>query len=245
MEFLKLRGIVLKEIAVSEYKRHIILFCKGKGKVVVSCTISKNKKIFSSTSCQILSYNDFIIYEKNGFYNIHSLDVITSFPKIQSDLKSVAFSMLILEATSNLIFEDLQNDKLLKFLLLSLSKITDANKEPRLVCYTYLFKALEILDFFSQIDHCFLCGADLENNAYYEKSADSFVCENCKSMHSMYIFPSTFKAFKFVFYNNDVDIFKFNLSEDVLEQFCFICLKLVQKELVYPLKTLEFSNSFK
>ena len=86
MKLLKVKGVVIKEIAYKDNDKIITLLTDELGKI--SCMAKGAKKTNSAllASCQLFVYSEFILYKGSTFYHINSAESIDTFYALRIDL---------------------------------------------------------------------------------------------------------------------------------------------------------------
>jgi len=79
---IKARGIIIKEVPVSESDKYLTIFTKDIGKIVVRAKGAKNSKSKFVIS-EIFSYVDFVFYKGNNFNSLTQIELIENFYNIR------------------------------------------------------------------------------------------------------------------------------------------------------------------
>ena len=74
----KFDGIVLKEAALGETGKRLIVLAKDLGKITVSAKGAKSAKSRLNAPAQLFSYSSFTAYKNRNFYNASQGEIIES-----------------------------------------------------------------------------------------------------------------------------------------------------------------------
>ncbi|MCJ7855873.1 DNA repair protein RecO [Lachnospiraceae bacterium NSJ-143] len=238
----KFDGIVLKEAALGETGKRLIVLAKDLGKITVSAKGAKSAKSRLNAPAQLFSYSSFTAYKNRNFYNASQGEIIESFYALRSDMEKFAYGSFICELTEKSVPEEMESNDVLHLLLMTFAVLSSTDFSPRLAAVIYEIKLLDTLGLLSGGESCSMCGADTQGQSFFNARMGGIICRDCsaKAAGSYPIFEGTRKAIEFVVKNSGKRIFAFSLSGEVLKQLEKVMEIYVRTHLCHDIKSLEF-----
>jgi len=241
----KVNGIVIKETDVGENGKRIIIVTKEHGKMLLSARGVKNIKSKTMAGTQLFVYSEFSLFEGKGFYSVTQADVIESFYGISADIDRLAYGAYVLELTERITFEELEESGMFELLLRTLLVLSDSTINPKLITAVYIIRLLKENGFMGKMYNCQKCGSELLNEAYLADGGCEIICGNCIKGNEMYIGSGTLKSVNYIIECKMSSVYKFNVSDEVLEQLWIYADSLRKEYLGYGYKTLDYINNMK
>ena len=242
MSIEKVRGIVIKEIPVGESNKQIVVLTKEHGKMLLSAKGARNPKSKFLAGTQLFSYCNFYLYEGKGFKSINQIDIIENFYNIRTDIIKLAFASYYSEIIEKTILEEMEESAVLELLLRTYSIICNTDKNIRLITSIFQLKYLQLSGFMPEIISCGVCGCKEEYFQYFNVVMGSVLCDNCNEKQSdIKISRGCYKAIKYVIESDLKDLYKFNLSKHVLEEFCYVVKSYMDIHINEEFKTYNFA----
>lgn len=233
MRLVKVKGIVIKEIAYKENDKIITILTDELGKI--SCMARGAKKSNSPilASSQYLVYSEFILYKGTSFHHINSASVIDTFYdlRIDFDKLNIAFDLTkLLQTTTD---ENQDTSNILKLFLNTLYTIENLNKDIRLVTTAFKIRLFALLGFSPHTDKCSNCSIsfkeDKEKNnektseVYYDYIYNVFLCNECikdkDKKRYIKLSYTTIVAINYVILCDIKRLFSFELKDNKLREF--------------------------
>jgi len=189
MGFVKVSGIVIKEVNTGDADKLVTLFTKSHGKIQAFAKGARRTRSALSASCQLLCYSEFVLFKGKDSYNVSSCEVIEVFYGLRSDMERLTFAAHISEITNDIVQEEQPSARLLQLYLNTLHLLNQKIKNPLLLARVFELRAMSLIGYapntmdIAQLEKCqslyfsfkkssVLCEADLEG----EKGAYS-ICE--------------------------------------------------------------------
>ncbi len=242
----KIEGIVLKETAMGEKDKRLVVLAKDIGKITVSAKGAKSAKSKLSAPAQLFSYSSFVVYKNRNFYNAYQGDIIEAFYAIRQDIEKFAYASFICELTEKAIPDEMESNDVLRITLITFAVLAQTNFEPRLAAIIFEIKLLDILGLISGGENCSDCGNKIENG-FFNARMGGVICQNCaaKKPGSYPLLEGARMAIDYVIKNDGKNIFGFRLSAEVLEQLEKFITIYVREHLCGDIKSLKFLKNFR
>ena len=90
MSFSVVKGLVLRETDYKEADRILSVLTAEKGVITVKARGVRRKNSRLRSGCQILSYSELTLFEKNGFYSINEAEPLELFSDLRTDIELLA-----------------------------------------------------------------------------------------------------------------------------------------------------------
>jgi DNA repair protein RecO (recombination protein O) len=242
MSIYNCRGIVLKELISGESNKTVVLLVKERGKIFAHARGARkqNSKFLSGT--QLFSYSDFVIYDAGKFNNITQINLIDSFYKVSSDYEKLCYSNYFVEICEKTIQIGQPCDDILLLLLKCLQQLTKDIINPKLICVIYEFKFMKYSGYGIDIKNCSLCLNKVEQFNYIGN--DGLLCNECskKFANKTKISNDTIKALNYISKSEIENIFKFKVSDFVLNELVEINELLINHHLESKFNSKNFLN---
>ena len=241
MEFINLKGIVIREVNVGEADRYIDLFTDKLGKVTIYVKSVRSTRSRNLLGAQLLNYCGYVLVKKKDKYYISSSELIESFYDIRNDMVSLTYAVHFLDIINSVICENESQIALLKLLLNTLYVLSKRKKDPKLICSVFELRLLKIIGYEPDIKECVHCGRD-EGIVYFDISNGGLICDLCKkiSKNKVVLRAGVLKALKFILGVSQKDVFKFNLDEACIKDLSKLSRNYLRDKLDKEYNKLDF-----
>ena len=243
MSSINVKGIVLKEIPVGESDKRILVFSKEHGKMLLFAKGARNQKSKLLSATQLFAYSNFIIFEGKSFKTVSSADLIESFYNVRSDILKLSYSSYFLELIEKTVLEEMEEEEVLKLLLKTLMVVSKTDFDIKLCARIFEIKLMQLLGFLPDINVCGICGKNINTQYLFYAHSGAIVCSNCNSKPSLKISNGSVLALKHIMNNDLNNIFKFNVSENVLSELTSFSKLFLNLHIDERFKTLDFAES--
>lgn len=219
MDFINLKGIVVRTINTGEADKYIDVFTDKLGKVTIYVKGARSNKTRNLVGTQLLNYCDYVLYQKKDKYYISSCELIESFYGLRNDIVLLTYASHFLDIVNSVICENECQVTLLKLLLNTLYILSKGSKNPKLINIIFELRLLKILGYEPYTKGCVDCGQNTEK-MFFDFLADGLVCSECKRFGNsgMYLKKPSIEALKFIMNVSKNDIFKFTLDTEYIEE---------------------------
>lgn len=245
MKEFKTMGIVISEMPIKEKDKRIVIYTKEHGKLACFAKGARKPKSTLLSGTQLLSYGEYVISKFGNSYQVKQVDLIENFYNIRNDIKSLAYTMYMLEVLDFLSLEGDYNPILLKLILKTLTAVKSEKMPIRLIVHIFRLKIMALCGYMPNVKKCTVCGAD---TSFYKFSVKrgGVVCDRCTTKDSyILISDSTIYTITYILSADINKLYSFNLSDKVLDELERITDKYVQYHLDKKFKTLHFIEQVK
>lgn len=250
----KVKGIVIRSAEYGESDKLLTLLTHEMGKVVVCVKGGKSLKSKHMPSCELFSYSEFSLYEKQGRFWVRESFLCESFYSIRRDLEPMYLGQYFSDVTCDFALHDTPDEPLLRLLLNSLYLLCSDKKDRRIVKSVFELKAASIEGFMPDITECSECGCS-SSDMFFDAIEGVLLCSECKSRmnhsvvgycgaeQSLPIFildRSTLDAMLYIIHTPIERAFSFTLPDTELECLSEVCEAYLLHQMEHGFKTLDF-----
>lgn len=143
-EYILVTGIVLKQIPVGEYDRHISLLTKERGKISVFARGARRSGSRLAAATSPFSFGCFKLYEGKSSYTLTEADIQNYFEALRTDYIGACYGMYFAEVAEYLTRENNDERELMKLLYQSLRALGVSSLPNPLVRCVFECRALSV-----------------------------------------------------------------------------------------------------
>jgi DNA repair protein RecO (recombination protein O) len=170
-------GIVLHAIKLGEADRIVTLFTRGNGKVrAVAKGIRKTKSRFGAR-LEPFSHVQLLIYRGRNLDTITSVDILTSFDAVRTELHLYAAAAAMAEIVDKITPERERAAPTYSLLLAGLRALADGRAGGTVPAF--MIKLLSISGYHPQLRACAGCGSDFPLSAF-SPAMGGVLCDRCR-----------------------------------------------------------------
>lgn len=186
MSLIKVQGVIIKSINISESDKIVTLFSDKLGKIdaVVHGARRSRSKFLSST--QPFCYCDYVVYKGKNLYTINQSSIIESFQSILMNLDKLAYGSYFLELVDNITEKEMKYVSILAMLLKTLYILVHGDVELELLRLTVSFKAISLAGYMPRLKGCVKCGSKMDYGVFSIKEG-GILCSKC-SIDGEYVY---------------------------------------------------------
>jgi DNA repair protein RecO (recombination protein O) len=242
MSYIKTKGIIIKEVKTGEADKIITVFTNGQGKISGCVKNARKSKNRLSAGTQLLCYCDFIMFKGKDIYTITSCEVIESFYEIRNDMIRLTYAAHILEIINDIVQEEQPATRVLKLFLNTMHMLSNTDKLPELITGIFELRLLSILGYAPYVAGCLNCGNEEQDGVSFSFSKCGFICPSCSNFdkYSTRISLGTARAMNYIVHSSINELFKFNLSKDVLDELNRVVSRYLRDRLEKKYTKLDF-----
>lgn len=180
MEFVKLKGIVLRETKKGEYDKLLTVLTAEEGRITVSAKGARSQKNRNLPSCKLFAYSEFVLYKKAGdMYILKEAALIEGFFDLVSDVALFSLGSYFLDLASEVTYPGRDESAVLRLLLTALYTLTSHPEREEIVKPAYEMRICALLGVFPSVGKCSRCGKKPEGDAYLDVSNGVLICPDC------------------------------------------------------------------
>ncbi|MGI6778666.1 MAG: DNA repair protein RecO [Acetivibrionales bacterium] len=244
MSYVKVKGIVIREVNLGEADKILTIITKTKGKISAVAKGVRRSRSKLIAGSQLLCYSDFVLFKGKGMYYINSCEVIEPFYEIRNDIIKLTYSAHMVEILSDVVQENQPSSKTLQFFLNTLYLLSRGDRNPELIARVFELRLLSILGYAPYVNGCMICGSEDLRSLSFSFSKCGFICskEGCrtKDEFSLNILPGTARAVNHIVNSRLEDLFRFETSPEVLEELKKISFRYLSDRLERDYRKLDF-----
>lgn len=220
MSYIKTKGVILKEVNAGEADKILTILTKSHGKITGYAKSSRRPRSRLIAGTQLFCYSDMVLFKGKDMYSVNSCDVIEPFYSIRNDIVKLTYAVHMCDILIDTVQEEQPSGKTLQLFLNSLYMLANSEKSPALISHIFELRLLKILGYAPRVSSCVYCGSEDINNMEFDFTECGLVCSDCarKRNGSLYIRPGTVKALQHIIYSNINDLFKFDVSEEIIHE---------------------------
>ncbi len=242
MSFLRLKGIVLKEINTGEADKILTVFTAEKGKITAYAKGARRPRSRLIAGSQFLCYSDFVLFRGRDMYIVSSSDVIEPFYELRNDIVKLTYSAYFSDLVYDTVQENEPSKDVLKLLLNTLYMLSKTSKPPELLARIFELRLLAVLGYAPGVYGCVECG--WEN---FEKMSFSFekcglLCSECarNDKTAIPVHRGTARAMNHIVNSRPENLFNFELSGEILGELEKISRRYLRERLEKDYNRLDF-----
>ena len=218
------RGIVLKETAVKESDKQLVLLLEKRGKTLITAKGARKLSSKFSAATELFCYSEFIIYDGGNFLSLAQSEQIRNFFGIRNDYEMFVTANLFLEMADKMILPEMETKEALELLLRVYNRMDKKVISPRLASIIFQIKFLQTEGLSPSVDSCVKCGRTASGPAFYKTG---IICGGCRGIFAdtdivLPISESSVYTIQYILNSEIKDLFQFNLAEYVIDELCRI-----------------------
>jgi len=247
MGYIKTDGVIIKETYTGEADKIVTVLSRDKGRISGYARGARRPKSQLIAGVQFLCYSSFTLFKGRDMYHINSCDVIEPFYNIRTDVVKLTYAAHIAEILNDVIQENQPAARVLKLLLNTLHMLANTNKSPELIVRIFEMRILSLLGYSPQVRGCIHCGKEELDNMLFSFRDYGFVCRNCaqNDKFAMQILHGTARAIQHIVYARLQDLFKFDVSNEVLDELEKVNKIYLRQQLDKEYNKLDFLKNLK
>lgn len=153
------RGLVLRETEYKDNDKILTVLTRDAGLMTVRAWGVKRKNSPLKSGCQLLTYSEFTIQEKNGFCKVQEAVPLEMFSGLRQDIVLLSLGSYFAQTAEVLAQEDSPDSGLLTLVLHALRALC-IGRDPALVKAAYELQLAVISGYEPDLSGCAVCGCD-------------------------------------------------------------------------------------
>lgn len=245
MTYCKVKGLVIKEVNTGEADKIITILTSDKGRITGFARGARRPKSRLVTGSQFLCYSDFVLFKGRDMYIVSSCDVIEPFYDLRNDIVKLTYSAYLVDLVYDTVQENQPSSSVLKLILNTLYIMAKTRKSPELLARIFELRLLAIMGYAPYVKGCMECGTQSIEVCFSFKKC-GFLCQNClcHDESSVPILAGTAKAISHIVHSTLNNLFKFELSPEVLKELGIISRRYLRDRLERDYNRLDFLKEF-
>ena len=141
-EPLKLTGMVLSAMPISEYDKRVVILTKERGKLAAFARGARRTASSLLAPCNPFSFGSFVLYEGRNSYTLVQADISDYFLELKEDFAGTCYGIYFMEVADYYTRENLDGGPLLNLLYVSLKALANQKLDNELVRTVFEMKAM-------------------------------------------------------------------------------------------------------
>ena len=216
----KTEGIVLRETEYKDADKLLTVLTREHGKLTLRARGVKSARSRSKAACQLLTYSEFTVSEKQGRYTITEAAAKEMFPELREDIELLYLASYFAQVTEAVAQEEDASPELLSLLLNALYALAKLKKPQKLVKAVFELRLACIAGFLPDLRGCAVCGNPSPDR--FNITQGVLQCASCGNESTdgirMPVSPGTLAAMRYIASADAKRLFSFTLSDTALTE---------------------------
>ena len=215
----KTEGIVLRETEYKDSDKLLTVLTREHGKLTLRARGVKSGRSWSRAACQLLTYSEFTVSEKQGKYTITEAAAKEMFPELREDIELLYLASYFAQVTDAVAQEEDAAPELLSLLLNALYALAKLKKSQKLVKAVFELRLACIAGFLPDLRGCAVCGNPNPNR--FNVTQGILQCAECRNDATdgirMPVSEGSLAAMRYIASADPKRLFAFTLSDGALQ----------------------------
>ena len=216
----KTEGIVLRETEYKDADKLLTVLTREHGKITVKARGVKSGRSRSKAACQLLTYSEFTLLEKQGRYVITEAVPKEMFSELRTDIELLYLASYFAQVTEAVAQEEDASPELLSLLLNALYALAKLKKPQKLVKAVFELRLACITGFLPDLRGCAVCGNPSPDR--FNITQGVLQCATCGNESTdgirMPVSPGMLAAMRYIASADAKRLFSFTLSDTALTE---------------------------
>lgn len=246
MSYIKTGGIVIREVNTGEADKIVTIFTRSSGKISAYAKSARRPRSKFVAGTQFLCYSNLVLFKGRDMYSLNSCDVVEPFYEIRNDVVRLTYSAYIADIVNDMIQEEQPAAKSLQLLLNTFYMLSKTDKSPELITRIFEIRFLSILGYAPGVRACINCGNEETDEVFFSFKKCGLLCNECLNAdpYAQGISKGTAKALNYIVYSAIKELFRFDVSEEVLYELNNISRRYLKDRLDKDYKKLDYLKWF-
>lgn len=233
-------GMVLQVMPIGEYDKRITLLTKERGKITAFARGARrpNSQLLAATNP--FSFGEFELFEGRSSYTLAKASIQNYFRELTEDFNVTYYGFYFLEFADYYCQENNDEREMLKLLYQSLRALGSPAYDNRLVRSIFELKALAVNGEAPNVFSCLKCGTK-EGLLYFSVKRGGALCKECctEVQDAVQMDESTMYTMQYVISSGIEKLYRFSVSDKVLEELQRILKEYLRTYVGHPFKSLK------
>lgn len=243
--YLTTPGLVLRVTAYNDKDALLTLLTPNHGKLTVKARGLYRKNSPFTSTCQLLAYGEFTLFEYRSMYTINEAHSIELFTALRRDLQKLSLGTYFAQAAELLSQEDLPNPELLSLTLNCLYALSKMNISEPLVKAVFELRGACLAGYAPDLYGCHRCGNPFPDR--FDVFEGRLECAGCRDHSStglrMPVVGGVLETMHYITTCDAKKMLSFTAGAETLEQLSSITECYLTTQLERGFSTLDFYKS--
>lgn len=247
MSYVRIKGIVIKEVNVGEADKIVTLLTRQNGKIRAVAKGARRPRSGFVAGTQLLSYSDHMLFSGKEMFSLNSCEIIEPFYEIRNDIEKLTYAAHFVELINDTVQENQPAGKVLQLFLNTLYMLAKTDKQPELLARIFELRLLSIAGYAPFVRSCIICGKDDCESYSFSFSKCGLICGGCspQDRFAVELSAGAIKALTYIIYSKIEELFSFTVSPQVLEELGRIMRRYLKERLEKDYTKLDFLKQLK
>lgn len=243
--YLNVPGLVLRITAYNDTDALLTILTPDHGKLTVKARGLRRKNSPLSAPCQLLAYNEFVLFEYRGMYTIKEVHCVEQFQTLRNDLEKVYLATYFAQVAEVLSQEDTPSKELLSLLLNCLHALSRLDLPNEQVKAVFELRCACISGYMPDLSGCWTCGSTII--ACFDLSNGRLECSRCMQYEAsgirLPITSGVLDSMRYICYCDSKRLFSFSAGSDTIRQLSQLSEAYLSTQLERGFSCLDFYKS--
>lgn len=243
--YLNVPGLVLRVTAYNDTDALLTVLTSDHGKITVKARGLRRKNSPLAASCQLLAFNEFILFEYRGMYTVNEVHCVEQFQPLRNNLEKLYLATYFAQVAEVLSQEDMPNENLLSLLLNCLFALSKLDLPEEQIKAVYELRCACISGYMPDLSRCWDCGS--EDVAFFDLSDGRLECVSCMrheaSSIRLPITSGVLDSMRYICYCNSKRLFSFSAGSETIRQLSQLSEAYLSTQLERGFSCLDFYKS--
>lgn len=240
--YLTIRGLVLRVTNYNDTDALLTVLTQTQGKLTVKARGLRRKNSPLAAPCQLLAYNEFVLFENRGMYTINEAHCLELFSGLQKDIVKLSLGTYFAQVADVLSEEDLPNPELLSLVLNCLYALSQLDALEQKIKAVFELRSACLAGYMPDLSSCRGCGQGTAD--YFDISDGQLECLSCRNLLGtnirMPINTGALEAMRYICSCDSKQLFSFSVGEVSLKYLSDVAESYLVTQLERGFSTLDF-----
>ena len=236
------RGLVLREATYKESDKILTLLTADLGLLTVKARGVKRKNSPLRGGCQLLTYSEFTLFERKGFYTVNEAEPLRLFDGLRQDIELLSLGSYFAQVLETVSAAEQSDPEVLNLGLNCLYALESLNIPQRLVKAVFELRLLCLIGFAPRLEGCGWCGE--ESAAWFLPRDGILLCQVCRGASSgepgISLSPGALAVMRHITGCDKKKLFSFTLTEPAQRELGEVTERFLLTQLGQTFPALEF-----
>jgi DNA repair protein RecO (recombination protein O) len=216
--FYTTKGLILRETNYKDNDKLLSVLTEELGLITAKARGVRRKNSPLRSGCQLLSYSELTLFEKNGYYSINEAEPINMFMGLRSDIELLALGSYFAQLLETVCGEGQPDPELLSLGLNCLYGLSVLHKPQALVKAAFELRLLSLAGYRPHLEGCADCGRPDASRFYLQSGV--LICGDCgkSAESSRQLSPGVLAAMRHIATCDKQRLLAFSLPEQSLKE---------------------------
>lgn len=243
--YLKTEGLVLRQTDYKDHDRLLNVLTREHGKMTFRARGIRSRRSKFTSSCQLLCYSEFTVFENKGNYVIDEAVPLQMFTELRQDIELLSLASYFAQAAEVVAQEDCPNPALLSLCLNAMYALGKLRRPQALVKAAFELRCACLAGYSPMVDGCPVCGSPEPDR--FHLSEGTAVCAGCQSQLPdgvrLPLSPGMLAAMRYIISCEADKLFSFRLGEENLQSLSALTESYLMTQFERSFYTLDFYKS--